>query len=89
MVDSLRRRFKADRYLALLRSGRRAGVQEETSGRYAGIGLSVREVKKGLLVARVFHRSPAQQAGIRVGEEIIAVNGHSIAGQSSEETTCE
>jgi carboxyl-terminal processing protease len=87
MVDSLRRRFKADRYSHYFVPAAERAFQEETSGRYAGVGLSVFEVKKGLRVARVFHRSPAQQAGIRAGEEIIAVNGHSIAGQSSEETT--
>ena len=50
------------------RRRRLARFNEEISGRFSGIGLSVTEVKKGLRVDRVFKRSPAEQAGIEVGE---------------------
>jgi carboxyl-terminal processing protease len=44
-------------------------------------------VPKGLRVASVFPRSPAQQAGIAPGDTIVSVEGKSIAGESSSEAT--
>jgi carboxyl-terminal processing protease len=87
MVDSLRRRFKADRYSHYFDPKALNAFRQETSGHYAGVGLSVVEVKKGLRVAHVFKHSPAGRAGISVGDLIVAVNGHSIAGESSEVST--
>ena len=54
-----------------------------TSGRFSGIGLSVTEAKRGLRVARVFEDTPAEAAGIEVGDLVVAVSGKSIAGVSS------
>ena len=54
-----------------------------TSGKFSGIGLNVAESKRGLRVARVFEGTPARRAGIEVGDQIIAVDGKSIAGISS------
>jgi carboxyl-terminal processing protease len=87
MVDSLRRRFKADRYSHYLDPKSLSAFQQETTGHYAGIGLTVGEVKKGLKVGRVFHHSPAEKAGIHTGDVIVAVNGHSIAGESADVST--
>ena len=44
-------------------------------------------VKKGLEVGQVFKRSPADRAGIEVGEVIVSVEGESIAGVDSEVAT--
>jgi carboxyl-terminal processing protease len=61
--------------------------RESASGRFSGVGLSVVERPRGLLVAGVFEDSPAEQAGIRPGDVITAVNGRSIAGKSSDVST--
>jgi carboxyl-terminal processing protease len=45
---------------------------------FAGIGVAVDPKPAGLLVARVFDSSPAQRAGLEVGDEIIAVDGRSL-----------
>ncbi|HEU4944454.1 MAG TPA: S41 family peptidase, partial [Solirubrobacterales bacterium] len=47
----------------------------------------VTEVKEGLRVSRVFHRSPARKAGIEVGDVIVSVDGEPIAGENSEVST--
>ena len=60
---------------------------EEIDGRFSGIGLAVTEVKRGLRADHVFHGSPAQRAGIEVGDVIVSVDGDSIAGESSEAAT--
>jgi carboxyl-terminal processing protease len=58
--------------------------QATTSGRFSGIGLSVTEDKRGLMVARVFEDTPAAEAGIEQGDLVIAVEGRSLAGVSSD-----
>lgn len=61
--------------------------EQATSGEFSGVGMTVVERKRGLLVAGVFKDSPAKQAGIRPGDVIIKVNGHPIAGESSDVST--
>jgi carboxyl-terminal processing protease len=61
--------------------------QASSSGQFSGIGLGVNETKRGLRVAQVYDGSPAQKAGIDVGDQIVAVNGESIAGVSSTESS--
>lgn len=45
---------------------------------FAGIGVSVDPRPAGLEVARVFDSTPAQRAGLKVGDLIVAVNGRSL-----------
>ena len=61
--------------------------EQSTSGEFSGVGMTVVERKKGLEVAGVFKDSPAKRAGIKTGDLIIAVNGRSIAGESSDVST--
>lgn len=86
MVRELRRRHK-DRFSEYFSPEALASFNEQIEGHFSGIGLSVVEVPKGLQVASVFPRSPAQQAGIEVGDTIVSVDGNSIAGESSAEAT--
>ncbi|MFL5821207.1 MAG: S41 family peptidase [Solirubrobacteraceae bacterium] len=61
--------------------------QADSTGRFSGVGMEVAGVKSGLRVSRVFSGSPAAKAGIRHGDEIVRVNGRSIAGRSISQTT--
>ncbi len=79
MVRGLRKKFK-DRFSEYFSPETLAKFNEEIAGRFSGIGLSVITVKKGLKVAHVFKRSPADRAGIEAGDTIVSVNGESIAG---------
>jgi carboxyl-terminal processing protease len=45
---------------------------------FAGIGVSVDPKPTGLEVVRVFDATPAQRAGLKVGDMIVAVNGRSL-----------
>jgi carboxyl-terminal processing protease len=60
---------------------------ESVSGEFEGVGMNVEQDRRGLKVLRVFDGSPAQDAGIRRGDFILGVNGHSIAGVNSEVAT--
>jgi carboxyl-terminal processing protease len=76
-----------DRYSHYLSPREALAFQESVSGRFDGVGMSVEQDKRGLKVLNVFERSPAREAGIRKGDLIVAVNGRSIAGVSSELAT--
>jgi carboxyl-terminal processing protease len=86
MVRQLRKRHD-DRFTEYFSPEALAAFNEQIEGRFSGVGLSVIEVPKGLRVAQVFPRSPAEEAGIEVGETIVSVEGESIAGKSSDEST--
>jgi carboxyl-terminal processing protease len=61
--------------------------EQATNGEFSGIGMTVIERKRGLLVVSVFKESPAKRAGIEPGDLITKVNGRSIAGESSNVST--
>jgi carboxyl-terminal processing protease len=86
MVRELRKRHR-DRFSEYFSPEALASFNEQIEGHFSGIGLTVVEVKKGLRVASVFPRSPAEQAGIAAGDTIVSVDGESIAGRSSSEAT--
>ena len=60
---------------------------ESVSGRFEGVGMTVREHRRGLLVATVFDGSPAAKAGIHKDDVITHVNGESIAGEPTDVST--
>ena len=61
--------------------------QLDTEGQFEGVGMEVSAVKQGLKVERVYAGSPAQKGGLRVGEIIVAANGKSLAGKTSDQST--
>jgi carboxyl-terminal processing protease len=86
MVESLRKRYD-DQFSHYFTDKELKLFEEQTSGEFAGVGLSVSEVGKGLRVSRVFEDTPADEGGLREGDVITEVNGKSIAGVSSEVST--
>ncbi len=86
MVRGLRQRYK-DRFSEYFSAETLARFTEEIEGRFSGIGLSVTAIEDGLRVEQVFKRSPAEAAGIEVGETIVSVDGRSIAGLDSDAAT--
>jgi carboxyl-terminal processing protease len=60
---------------------------EAVSGRFEGVGMTVQEHPRGLLVATVFEESPAEKAGIRKDDVITHVDGESLAGESTDVST--
>jgi carboxyl-terminal processing protease len=61
--------------------------QADSTGRFSGVGMEVAGIRSGLRVDRVFVGSPAARGGIQRGDEIVGVNGRSIAGRSTSQTT--
>jgi carboxyl-terminal processing protease len=54
------------------------------SSEFSGVGMSVTHAPQGLRVAQVFDGSPAQDAGIKPGDVVIAADGRSLRGRSEE-----
>jgi carboxyl-terminal processing protease len=64
-----------------------ASFQLDTEGQFEGVGMSVQEVKEGLRVEEVYAGSPAKKSGLKVGNVIVSVNGKSLAGKTSDQST--
>ena len=55
--------------------------------RFSGVGVGVAAAAAGLLVSTVFPGGPASRAGLRDGDVITAVDGHSLAGLKATAST--
>jgi carboxyl-terminal processing protease len=86
MVRELRQRHK-DRFTEYFSPENLESFNQAIEGRFSGVGLSIVPVKQGLRAVQVFAGSPAKEAGIAPGDTVVAVDGESIAGQSSTEAT--
>jgi carboxyl-terminal processing protease len=60
---------------------------DSTDGAFTGVGMTVEKDSAGLKIISVFANSPAKRGGLRPGDLITAVNGHSLEGSSSDEAT--
>jgi len=58
--------------------------KETTEGAFSGVGINVTGHRRGLHVVEVIPNSPAQRAGLRRGDLVVAVGKRTIAGRSSQ-----
>ena len=82
MVESLE-----DPYSRYFSPREAKAFNENISGRFEGIGVSVHPVRQGLVLTTTFAGAPARKAGMRQGDIITAVNGVSIAGKPVNNST--
>jgi len=61
--------------------------QLDTEGQFEGVGMEVTATKEGLKVERVYDGSPAKTGGLKAGDIIVAANGKSLAGKTSDQST--
>jgi carboxyl-terminal processing protease len=64
-----------DPYSAYLTPDQLAEVYSQIEGNFVGLGVELKTQAAALLIVRVITGSPAQRAGIRAGDRIVAVNG--------------
>ena len=59
----------------------------QTSGEISGIGIRMKfdDTAKRITIVEALDNSPAQQAGIKAGDEILAINGKSVREMSAKE----
>ena len=74
-----------DPYTVFLSGDRLARLNENTSGRYAGLGVQI-DVRDGwITVVSPLPDSPAERAGIQTGDRIVEMEGRSTEGWTVDE----
>jgi carboxyl-terminal processing protease len=58
-----------------------------TTGQYAGIGALINVINNKTVITHPYKDFPAYKAGVRVGDEIIAINNKSMVGKAPGEIT--
>ncbi len=64
-----------DAYSTFLTSDQLDEVYSQIEGNFVGLGIELKAEADALLIANVIPNGPAQRAGMRAGERIVAVNG--------------
>ncbi|MFZ5979321.1 MAG: S41 family peptidase [Candidatus Zixiibacteriota bacterium] len=73
-----------DRYSSFVEPQQFAQMDEELSGSYGGIGVSVVRHDRGLLIMSVRENGPAAEVGLLTGDIIITADSTDLAGLPSE-----
>ncbi len=76
-----------DPYSVYLTEENYAKMMESTNGEYVGIGVGVspEPEKNTILINQVFTNSPAEKAGLQIGDEIVKVEGELVFGDKLDE----
>ncbi len=56
-----------------------------TEGKYSGIGSIMRNVDSIITVVEMYENSPSYKAGLKIGDQILEVNGEKTKGRSSKD----
>jgi carboxyl-terminal processing protease len=74
-----------DPYTVYMDPAEYASFKEHTTGSYTGVGMTVEMKDRLVTIVAIFKGSPAELAGIRPGDIIMAVDGVSTDGQNLDE----
>lgn len=80
MVDVL-----GDQYSYYMNKSETSDFNQTLDGSYVGIGATIQFSETGNKVIELFENSPAEKAGLKVGDIIIGVNGVGVSGYSASE----
>lgn len=58
-----------------------------TTGQYGGIGALIRKVEGFTYITEPYEDKPAQKAGLRAGDKILAIDGKDMVGKPSDEVS--
>lgn len=75
-----------DRHSAYLDAEEYQDIRITASGRYSGVGLEVSKADDRLLVIAPIDGTPAQKAGVLSGDEIVEIDGFSVANDGLDAT---
>jgi len=73
-----------DPYASVFTPEQAEQFDESNTGNYAGIGVQITELNDVVTITAVFRSTPADNAGLQVGDVITAVNGHDALEWSSD-----
>ncbi len=75
-----------DPHSAFLDAEQYREIRISTTGSYSGVGLEVNEVEGEVVVVAPMAGTPAEAAGIRAGDVLVAIDGESVVGIGLDET---
>ncbi len=76
-----------DRFSTYFTPAQYKKFEEAQASSFTGIGVTVDRSKRGLLIRSVYKGSPAEDAGIEVGDQIVEANGRSLKGLTTEQSS--
>jgi carboxyl-terminal processing protease len=74
-----------DHYSAFLTADQLRDIYSQIEGNFVGLGVELKADKAQLLIVHVIPKSPAEQAGIKAGDHIVAVDGQQTDSLSTDE----
>ncbi len=74
-----------DPYSAYLTPDQLNDVYAQIEGNFVGLGVELKAKDGGLTIVRVISGSPAEEAGVRAGDRILAVDGQATAKLSTDQ----
>ncbi len=78
---------KLDPYTVYVPESRREDFELMTKGEYGGIGSLIQKQGNDIVITEPYEGFPAQQAGLRPGDKIVAIDGESVEGKSSSDVS--
>lgn len=81
MVDDL------DPYTEYIPEKRMSEFELLTTGKYGGIGSLIRQKEDYVRIAQPYQNSPADRAGLKIGDRIIAIDGKDAKGLTTEQVS--
>lgn len=72
-----------DPYTELISEDRMSEFELMTTGKYGGIGSIIRADSDYVRIAEPYKGSPADRAGLQIGDKIVAVDGHDLKGATT------
>ncbi|MBR2333499.1 MAG: S41 family peptidase [Rikenellaceae bacterium] len=81
MVSSL------DPYTELITHDRMSELDLMTTGKYGGIGALIRADSDYVRIAEPYRDCPADRAGLKIGDAIVAIDGEDMRGRSTQEVS--
>ncbi|MBL0190374.1 MAG: S41 family peptidase [Saprospiraceae bacterium] len=56
-----------------------------SEGKFNGIGIQVRDIDGIMTISDIYEQSPADKAGLKMGDKLIAIDQKNVAGKSAED----
>ncbi|MGD9127023.1 MAG: PDZ domain-containing protein, partial [Planctomycetia bacterium] len=73
-----------DPYSAFLTPDQLSEVYSQIDGNFVGLGIELKTIKQQLVIVRVIPSSPAEEAGIKQGDTILAINNQTVASMPTD-----
>lgn len=76
-----------DPYTEFIPESEMSDFEVLTTGKYGGVGSIIRQKEDYVRIAQPYENSPADRAGLKIGDLILAIDGESAAGFTTEEVS--